>query len=595
MINDGLPADEPESRNGNHALAKGQDLSDQDLLELRELLFGQEQEEIETLQERIENPDLHAVDVARALPEAVRQSIEDSEQLSRALAPTIDETLQISVKKNPQRMVDALSPVMMPAIRKSIGDTFKTMVQSLNEALERSLSVQGMKWRLEAMRTGRPFAEVVLLRSLQYRVEQAFLIHRETGLLLHHATRGGFGVSNPDLVSGMLTAIKDFVQDSFGAPGEETLNTLEVGQFTVWVEVGPEAVLAAVIRGTAPLGLRDDLRDALNKIHTDWAEPLDSFTGDNEPFVATDPLLAGCLREAKVESKNQGETTARRKIRISPPFMVVLALVALLIGTWWWVSASHAERVESYFAQLSNEPGVVVIATSYEGGKHFARGLLDPHARPPKDLLPAFGLDPEDFDGEWRPYASMDDEMIVARARATLRPPPALELAWENGQLAARGVASHEWIKRARVLAQALPGVPSLDESELIDLDLEELREKVAGLNRLRLTALPTPDTPARADPRFTGLAAELEDLSRQAWSLGQELLVDLMGWSNRKPDPAITQRWTREMQTLLRQRGQLVPVLTLKGRVPRGGVAASLDESLGPEPQISLQVRLKP
>ena len=36
------------------------------------------------------------------------------------------------------------------------------------------------------MRTGRSFAEVVMLRSLVYRVEQIFLIHRETSLSLLH-------------------------------------------------------------------------------------------------------------------------------------------------------------------------------------------------------------------------------------------------------------------------------------------------------------------------------------------------------------------------------------------------------------------------
>ena len=44
--------------------------------------------------------------------------------------------------------------------------------------------MQGLKWRVESIRTGRPFAEIVLMHSLLYRVEQVFLIHRETGLVL---------------------------------------------------------------------------------------------------------------------------------------------------------------------------------------------------------------------------------------------------------------------------------------------------------------------------------------------------------------------------------------------------------------------------
>ena len=45
---------------------------------------------------------------------------------------------------------------------------------------------RSLKWRFEAWRTGRPFAEIVLLKTLVYRVDQVFLIHKETGLLLQH-------------------------------------------------------------------------------------------------------------------------------------------------------------------------------------------------------------------------------------------------------------------------------------------------------------------------------------------------------------------------------------------------------------------------
>ncbi|MEZ5976076.1 MAG: hypothetical protein R3E96_14915 [Planctomycetota bacterium] len=39
----------------------------------------------------------------------------------------------------------------------------------MNVALENSFSPRGVRWRMEAWRTGRPFGEVVLLNSLEYR------------------------------------------------------------------------------------------------------------------------------------------------------------------------------------------------------------------------------------------------------------------------------------------------------------------------------------------------------------------------------------------------------------------------------------------
>ena len=47
------------------------------------------------------------------------------------------------------------------------------------------------------------------------------------------------------MVSGMLTAIRDFVQDAFKSQSAtESLDTLRVGELEVWVEQGPHAVLA---------------------------------------------------------------------------------------------------------------------------------------------------------------------------------------------------------------------------------------------------------------------------------------------------------------------------------------------------------------
>ena len=59
-------------------------------------------------------------------------------------------------------------------------------MQSFNHALEHSMSWRGLKWRMEAWRTGRSFAEVVLCHTLVFRVEQVFLIHQPTGLLIQH-------------------------------------------------------------------------------------------------------------------------------------------------------------------------------------------------------------------------------------------------------------------------------------------------------------------------------------------------------------------------------------------------------------------------
>lgn len=45
------------------------------------------------------------------------------------------------------------------------------------------------------------------------------------------------------MVSGMLTAIRDFVADSFSVEEGEGLESILVGELNVWIEHGPEAIL----------------------------------------------------------------------------------------------------------------------------------------------------------------------------------------------------------------------------------------------------------------------------------------------------------------------------------------------------------------
>ncbi len=246
----------------------------------------------------------------------VRQQVTDT-SLDVAVA------IERSIKNNPQQMVDAIYPVMGPAIRKAISGALTSMAQSLNQRLTYNFSLQGLKWRLESLRTGRSFAEVVLLHTLVYRVEQVFLIHRETGLLLQHCAADHATTQDPDMVSGMLTAIQDFVHNSFRANHGDLLETFQVGELAVWVEQSPQAFLAGVVRGNAPATTRDYLRATLESIHLEFYGALADFAGDAMSFAATRPLLQGCLQtEYQPQSAN------------ITPLMVVtgVVLAALLVG-----------------------------------------------------------------------------------------------------------------------------------------------------------------------------------------------------------------------------------------------------------------------
>src|ERR1035441_10362108 len=108
--------------------------------------------------------------------EEKRSPLSLDERLASALRPTVESALRRSIRDEPKRWAEALFPILTPAIRLAVSAALRETVQTLNQLLEHSLSLESWRWRFEAWRTGRRFSEVMLLRTLVYRVEQVLLI-----------------------------------------------------------------------------------------------------------------------------------------------------------------------------------------------------------------------------------------------------------------------------------------------------------------------------------------------------------------------------------------------------------------------------------
>ena len=241
---------------------------------------------------------------------------------------------------------------MGPAIRKAVASAIHGMIQSFDKTLEHSLSLRGLKWRFEALRTKKPFGEIVLLHTLLYQVEQIFLIHRKSSLVIQHVTSKDVKIQDPDLVAGMLSAIRDFVQDSFKLEKEECLDTLRLGSDrTIWIEQGDQALLAAVIRGNPPSDLRSTLRETLDSIHLGHGEALEAFDGD------TTLLRSGHGRTLRTVFNLD---TNRNKRKTFPYFGSCsersFALIAILV----FFSIQGHRRWTKYLERLKDEPGIQV-------------------------------------------------------------------------------------------------------------------------------------------------------------------------------------------------------------------------------------------
>ena len=499
---------------------------ERELTELRDILFHAERDELLALRERVHDFGQRARDVGEVLPEAVRLRTEEGtdEQLTEALRSTVERTLKESVARDPQVVAEALFPAMGPSIRRAITEYFKTLVQSFDQAMQHSFSVQGVRWRFEAIRTGKSFSEVALLHSLVYRVEQVFLFHRETGLLLHRVVAPEVAAMDADMMAGMMSALQDYARDSFHLAKDDTLKEFEVGELNAWVEQGPKAVLVAAIRGQAPQAYRLKLREVMERVHAVFGKRLDDFSGDASAFDATEDLLV----ESFASQRREHTMPAPRRY-----FTFSLATVVVLFLGWQVFLGIQDWRWERFVDVLRDQPGYTI--TSFHRGwfrrYYEIRGMRDPQSSDPIELLQKQGLDPALADLQLGRYYALDDELVAKRAAALLAPPAGVRITVESGVLRVRGEAPLDWIRQLETRATMIAGVKSLDTSGLLlpgQSDFVKARGELSGA-RIQFNE---GSAEVRTDQRAAveSAVATFKTLDHLAQAMGEELLVEVVG-----------------------------------------------------------------
>lgn len=489
----------------------------EDLSELRSLLLAPEQTQLDRLQERLDDPVRRTREVSRLLPGALALQ-QDDPGLTAALTPHVEQALFTSLRRSPQAIVDAIAPIMGPAIRQAITHALQALTQSLNQTVEHSFSLKGFRWRIEAWTTGRPFAEVVLLHTLRYRVEQAFLIHRDTGLPLQHVATETAFVRDQEMVSGMLTAIRNFVHDSFGGQRERDLSSFQVGEFTVWIQQGTNAILAVVIRGTAPETFHDVLQDTLDRIHLTQADALVSFNGDASSFASTQPNLEACLQ-------SQYEAPAQKP---SPVLLAIGVLLLLGLLLWGWGSYRDGQRWDTLVDRLKSEPGLVLTTAQDHGGRYDLVGLRDPLATDPTSLIAASGLQADRIRSTWSPYYALDPQFILSRVRTILQPPDTVNLALKGEVLVASGAAQKDWAQEARRIAPFVPGVIRYEDKNLRTGSLAQLIEDIERITIL-FASNSTVINPGEAK-KIQALISAIRELDDMAVQSHQQVTVECRG-----------------------------------------------------------------
>jgi outer membrane protein OmpA-like peptidoglycan-associated protein len=389
-------------------------VSDSDFSRLQELLLSDDRRAQQQLAQRLAEVEGAVRGLPKSLPQTIEQSDQHGPRLGRALLKPVAAALSTLARDDKQLFVSVLFPVIGPIIRRAIADALSSLLRNLNRTLELSLSWRSWRWRLEARRTGVPFAQVVLKHTLAYRIEHLLWIESGSGLLLAHATNSEAAIADRDAIAGMLTAISDFVRDAVLAKPDESLDRVEMGEFSVRLLRTPQAYLAAVVRGEPSGSVLDGLRALSEQLHGDLPDEPRSYSS------ASEASLADWLAQS-----GQSEALREGSSRKGVPWLAlgVIVLIVLLLAWTSYRSYTHVRQVQQLRTQVQAQPGIRLSQLQLEAQVLRLSGERDPLAISDAELAKLLGLAPSQLSTRWRTVHSLHPQILLRRLRQRLNAP----------------------------------------------------------------------------------------------------------------------------------------------------------------------------
>jgi hypothetical protein len=135
------------------------------------------------------------------------------------------------------------------------------------------------------------------LKWKECKTKEIHLINYPSGLRLTSLASESESHLDPDIVSGMLTSVKHFVEDSFHAQDRETIRSLIVGDTKLIIEHSPNAFIVVVFTGFESKELRTDCQKVLAEVEEQYGTFIKNWDGNLEPIKGVNKLIAKLLPE----------------------------------------------------------------------------------------------------------------------------------------------------------------------------------------------------------------------------------------------------------------------------------------------------------
>jgi hypothetical protein len=238
--------------------------SERGISTLKDLLFEEERQRyselsktIDALQKKID----HDI-AARKRPDAdIQELVEQiSKVMPEKMGPAITATLKIQIRESRDEMVQALFPIIGQMVKKYIQSEMVALTERIDKQLESTFSIDSFINEIRSWFIPAKASELMIKNALEANIEEIFIIEENSGILMASFTRGS--AIDQDMVAGMLTAIKAFVEDAFNQK-DQKLTSVSYDQFTIYIQSFHKFYIAVALSGVMDAAYKNKLDDKL--------------------------------------------------------------------------------------------------------------------------------------------------------------------------------------------------------------------------------------------------------------------------------------------------------------------------------------------
>jgi len=428
--------------------------------------------------------DPHAIATALApeVAEAIHRQIKLKKgALAEAISSEMGEAIRRQIMLEREEMVDALYPVIGNTITKYMSEE----IRNINAKVEQSFSLEGIARKIRAKLQGVSEAELILRDAASFTVKAAFLIHKESGLVIAEAQQPHSSPLESDMIGGMLTAIRSFANDCIAqadAGNIAELNEIEYDTFKLVLEVAGYCYVALVVKGTITKSYVNHMRLVMVGLIQNYAVAIKDFDGDPSTIPEDISIEISSLVPDPIEISQQQAQDSKH-----PPALLVFLILGVLVGVMVWARQAWQHRVE---ATVLRKIDAIPELTAYQIGVEAKGSRLELSGDLPSQSLQEKLLEVVTPIVPDREIVDRTQLAIFEPDEATIRAEVDRLTALLNRTLPATVVTHYQdrritlkgWAEDEAVLAaiggafDAIPGIRSVSSALLIDAPPDKIR-----------------------------------------------------------------------------------------------------------------------